>query len=185
MRTVGTDPPLSLSQCCAVHSDYDARISLARRKHEACAKELSNLKNYLRTRNEALLRASRNSDGASSVGGSSLHGDQPVMLRVSRKNLRAIPNPAGTSANAADESSAIVDSLAMRASRSPLRHRRLGNVSPVPEEVSASADGSVASIAAGTNPEAGKIVFATQDEADKAATMNTGTLIAGTGFLCL
>ena len=107
------------------------------------------------------------------------------MLRVSRKSLRAIPNPAGASANSEDESSAIVDSLALRASRSPLRHRRFGSVSPATEEAGLSVDDSVASVEAEPIPEAGQIVFATQDEADKAATMNTGTLIAGTGFLCL
>lgn len=67
-----------------------------RRAQTATATELKNLKNYLRTRGDNLVRLSQSVDkdpGRSSNSSliSAVQRAEPVMLRVSRKSLRAIP----------------------------------------------------------------------------------------------
>ena len=65
-----------------------------RRAQTATATELKNLKNYLRTRGENLVRLSKSVDKESDSKPSLISAVQraePVMLRVSKKSLRAIP----------------------------------------------------------------------------------------------
>lgn len=91
-----TTPPLD--------SDYEQKLrerevqlKHLRRAQTATATELKNLKNYLRTRGDNLVRLSQSVEKASVRGSkessliSAVQRAEPVMLRVSRKSLRAIP----------------------------------------------------------------------------------------------
>ena len=81
-------------------SDYEQKLrereiqlQHLRRAQSSTVTELKNLKNYLRTRGESLVRLSQSGEKDSSTSSllSAMQRAEPLMLRVSKKSLRAIP----------------------------------------------------------------------------------------------
>ena len=89
--------PLSSSDYERRLREREVQLKHLRMAQTSTATELKNLKNYLRTRGDNLVRLSRSVEKAGVHGSnessliSAVQRAEPVMLRVSRKSLRAIP----------------------------------------------------------------------------------------------